>query len=85
MKNRLDRVNESIKRELGLLVRREFTFQAKLVTVKGKVLLKDGTPVKNGTVTFHPDTSKGNQSKAARILGMHRSTLIEKLKLYGLG
>ena len=34
MKNRLDRVNESIKRELGLLVRREFTFQAKLVTVK---------------------------------------------------
>lgn len=34
MKNRLDRVNESIKRELGLLLSREFTFQAKLVTVK---------------------------------------------------
>ena len=34
VKNRLDRVNESIKRELGLLVRREFTFQAKLVTVQ---------------------------------------------------
>ena len=34
MKNRLDRVNESIKRELGVLVSREFTFQAKLVTVK---------------------------------------------------
>ena len=34
MKNRLDRVNESIKRELGALVSREFTFQAKLVTVK---------------------------------------------------
>lgn len=34
MKNRLDRVNESIKRELGLLVRREFNFQAKLVTVQ---------------------------------------------------
>lgn len=34
MKNRLDRVNESIKRELGGLIRREFTFQAKLVTVQ---------------------------------------------------
>ena len=34
MKNRLDRVNESIKRELGALVRREITFTAKLVTVK---------------------------------------------------
>ena len=39
----------------------------KLVTVNGKVLLKDGTPVKNGTVTFHPDTSKGNQSKEVPI------------------
>jgi ribosome-binding factor A len=34
VKNRLDRVNESIKRELGGLIRREFTFQAKLVTVQ---------------------------------------------------
>jgi ribosome-binding factor A len=34
MKNRLDRVNESIKRELSALVSREFTFQAKLVTLK---------------------------------------------------
>lgn len=34
MKNRLDRVNEAIKRELGSLVRREFTFAAKLVTVQ---------------------------------------------------
>ena len=34
MKNRLDRVNESIKRELGAIVRREISFQAKLVTVK---------------------------------------------------
>lgn len=34
MKNRLDRVNESIKRELSALVRREITFQAKLVTVQ---------------------------------------------------
>jgi ribosome-binding factor A len=34
VKNRLDRVNESIKRELGALIRREFTFQAKLVTVQ---------------------------------------------------
>ena len=34
VKNRLDRVNESIKRELGVLIRREFTFQAKLVTVQ---------------------------------------------------
>ena len=34
MKNRLDRGNESIKRELGALVRREIAFQAKLVTLK---------------------------------------------------
>ncbi len=34
MKNRLDRVNESIKRELSVLVSRELTFQAKLVTLK---------------------------------------------------
>lgn len=33
MKNRLDRVNELIKRELGELVRREITFKAKLVTI----------------------------------------------------
>jgi ribosome-binding factor A len=34
VKNRLDRVNESIKRELSALIRREFTFQASLVTVQ---------------------------------------------------
>lgn len=34
MKNRLDRVNELIKRELSELVRREITFKAKLVTVQ---------------------------------------------------
>lgn len=34
MKNRLDRVNELIKRELSELVRREITFTAKLVTVQ---------------------------------------------------
>jgi ribosome-binding factor A len=34
VKNRLDRVNEVIKRELSALLLREFTFQAKLVTVQ---------------------------------------------------
>src|SRR4051812_19399494 len=34
MKHRLDRVNEVIKRELSDLLRREFTFTAKLVTVQ---------------------------------------------------
>jgi ribosome-binding factor A len=34
MKHRLDRVNEVMKRELGDLLRREFTFTAKLVTVQ---------------------------------------------------
>ena len=34
MKNRLDRVNEVLKRELSALVRRELTFEAKLVTVQ---------------------------------------------------
>jgi ribosome-binding factor A len=33
VKHRLNRVNEVLKRELGELVRREFTFEAKLVTV----------------------------------------------------
>ena len=34
MKHRLERVNEVIKRELGDLIRREFTFTAQLVTVQ---------------------------------------------------
>lgn len=34
MKNRLDRVNELIKRELSDLVVKEFTFDAKLVTIQ---------------------------------------------------
>jgi ribosome-binding factor A len=34
MKHRLDRVNEVLKRELSDLLRREFTFTAKLVTVQ---------------------------------------------------
>jgi ribosome-binding factor A len=34
MKNRLNRVNESLKRELSALIRREFSFKAKLVTVQ---------------------------------------------------
>ena len=34
MKNRLNRVNEVMKRELSVLIRREFTFHAKLVTVQ---------------------------------------------------
>lgn len=33
-KHRLERVNEVIKRELGDLIQREFTFAAKLVTVQ---------------------------------------------------
>ena len=34
MKNRLDRVNELLKRELSELIRREITFTAKLVTIQ---------------------------------------------------
>lgn len=34
MKHRLERVNEVLKRELGDLLQREFTFTAKLVTVQ---------------------------------------------------
>jgi ribosome-binding factor A len=33
-KHRLERVNELLKRELGDLIRREFTFEAQLVTVQ---------------------------------------------------
>jgi hypothetical protein len=35
----------------------------KLVPVRGKVTLRSGTPVHNGSVTFHPDVAKGNKSK----------------------
>ncbi len=34
MKHRLERVNEVLKRELSDLIQREFTFEAKLVTVQ---------------------------------------------------
>lgn len=34
MKHRLERVNEVLKRELGDLIRREFQFEAQLVTVQ---------------------------------------------------
>ncbi len=34
MKHRLDRVNQVLKRELGELIQREFSFAAKLVTVQ---------------------------------------------------
>jgi hypothetical protein len=35
----------------------------KLYPVKGRVTLKDGTPVKYGHVILHADTSKGNATK----------------------
>lgn len=34
MKHRLERVNEVLKRELGDLIRREFSFEAQLVTIQ---------------------------------------------------
>jgi len=36
---------------------------SKVVPVSGKVLKADGSPLPTGTVTFHPDTSKGNTAK----------------------
>jgi ribosome-binding factor A len=47
MKNRLDRVNELIKRELGELIRRQVPTTAKLVTVKQVDIAPD---LKNATV-----------------------------------
>jgi ribosome-binding factor A len=41
VKNRLDRVNELIKRELSDLVRRELTFTAKLVTIQAVDMTAD--------------------------------------------
>jgi ribosome-binding factor A len=41
VKNRLDRVNELIKRELSDLVRRELTFTAKLVTIQAVDMTPD--------------------------------------------
>jgi hypothetical protein len=35
----------------------------KLVTVKGRVTLKDGSPIKFGHVILHADRAKGNNSK----------------------
>ena len=41
MKNRLDRVNELLKRELSDFVRREITFTAKLVTIQAVDITPD--------------------------------------------
>lgn len=34
-----------------------------LMPVRGKVTLRSGTPVHNGSVTLHPDVAKGNKSR----------------------
>lgn len=43
----------------------------KLVPVQGTVLLSDGKPLHYGTVTFHPDPAKGNDSKELPIGGVN--------------
>ena len=55
-----------------------------LVPVRGKVTLPGGTPVHNGSVTFHPDAAKGNKSRAARLLGLTRAQLYSRIEKYGV-
>jgi DNA-binding NtrC family response regulator len=45
----------------------------------------DGLAFERGLVARALDATSGNQSEAARRLGVSRVTLIDKMKKYGLG
>ena len=60
MKHRLERVNEVLRRELGELLAREFTFKAKLVTVQQV----DVTPDLKHAHVFVSIIGTGEEAKA---------------------
>src|SRR5215213_6570660 len=76
MKNRLDRVNEVLKRELSELIQREITFPAKLVTVQQV----DVTPnLKQAHVYVSMIGSDDEQRASMAQLHGHRSILQNEL------
>lgn len=72
MKNRLDRVNELIKRELSDLVRREITFTAKLVTIQQVDITPD---LKHAHVYVGVIGSEEDQKQAMNALNDQRLRL----------
>jgi ribosome-binding factor A len=69
VKNRLDRVNELIKRELSELVRREITFTAKLVTIQQVDITPD---LKHAHVYVGVIGTEEEQKQALAALHDHR-------------
>jgi ribosome-binding factor A len=72
VKNRLDRVNELIKRELSDLVRREITFTAKLVTIQQVDITPD---LKHAHVYVGVIGSEEDQKQAMNALNDQRLRL----------
>jgi ribosome-binding factor A len=72
VKNRLDRVNELIKRELSDLVRREITFTAKLVTIQQVDITPD---LKHAHVYVGVIGTEEEQKQALSALHDHRQRL----------
>ncbi len=76
MKNRLDRVNELIKRELSELIRREITFTAKLVTIQEVDITPD---LKHAHVYVGVIGSHEEQKQALAALHDHRNRFQKEL------
>lgn len=76
MKNRLERVNEVLKRELGDLIRREISFRAKLVTVQQVDVTPD---LKNAHVFIGVIGSDEEMREAMAQLHDHRVALQSEL------
>lgn len=72
MKNRLDRVNELMKRELSEFIRREITFTASLVTVREVDITPD---LKQAHVYIGVMGSPEDQKQAMSELHDHRARL----------
>jgi ribosome-binding factor A len=76
VKNRLDRVNELLKRELSDLVRREITFKAKLVTIQQVDVTPD---LKHAHVFVGVIGTQEEQKHALNELHDHRQRLQNEL------
>jgi ribosome-binding factor A len=75
-KHRLERVNEVLKRDLGDLIRREFTFDAQLVTVQQVDVTPD---LKNAHVFISIIGTEPQQRKAMSMLHDKRVHLQHEL------
>ena len=76
MKHRLERVNEVLKRELGDLIRREFSFEAQLVTIQHVDVTPD---LKHAHVFISVIGSEPAQREAMAQLHDKRTTLQHEL------